>query len=368
MAEVPFLDLKAAHRELAAELGQAQDRVLDSGQFIRGEEGRAFEEAFARYCGAARCVGVANGLDALRLILMAYGIGSDDEVIVPAHTFIATWLSVTQVGASPVPVDAEPDGYNIDATRVADAVTSRTRAIVAVHLYGEPADMDALRAVAAEHGLRLIEDAAHGARYRGAPAGSLGDAAAFSFYPGKNLGALGDAGAVVTDDGDLADRVRALGNYGASHKYDHDLPGVNSRLDELQAAYLRAKLERLDEWNTRRRRVAARYLDVLGELDGIAAPRTFGHTEPSWHLFVVGHPERDRLQAHFEAAGVGTSVHYPVPPHRSGAFAGSEASRATLPRTERACREVLSLPIGPHLDDDGVERTVEALHGFDRAD
>jgi dTDP-4-amino-4,6-dideoxygalactose transaminase len=255
---VPFLDLKAAHAELRAELDAAYARVMDSGWFVLGDELAAFEAEFAAYCGARHCVGVGNGLDALHLILRAMQIGPGDEVIVPANTYIATWLAVSYAGAAPVPVEPDPRTFNLDPARVEAAVTPRTKAVMPVHLYGQPADVDAVREVAARHGLRVIEDAAQaqGARYRGRAAGSLADAAGFSFYPGKNLGAAGDAGAVTTDDDALAAELRRLRNYGSPAKYQHDVKGFNSRLDELQAAVLRVKLRRLDEWNARRAAVA----------------------------------------------------------------------------------------------------------------
>jgi dTDP-4-amino-4,6-dideoxygalactose transaminase len=347
---VPFLDLAAAHAELAADLAAAFERVRTTNRLILGPETEAFEAEFAAYCGARHCVGVGNGLEALQLILLAYGIGPGDEVLVPANTFIATWLAVTHVGATPVPVEPEAASYNLDPERIAAAVTPRTRAVVAVHLYGHPADMDAIVTVARRHGLRVIEDAAqaHGARYRGRRAGTLGDAAGFSFYPVKNLGALGDGGAVTTDDDACADRLRMLRNYGSHAKYHHELAGMNSRLDELQAALLRVKLRCLDAWNARRRERAAFYADALAGC-GLGLPPHADGCEPVWHLFVVRSPARDALQAHLRNAGVETLIHYPVPPHRQPAYAGLQLGEGTLPISERLHREVLSLPMGPHL-------------------
>ncbi|HWS55301.1 MAG TPA: DegT/DnrJ/EryC1/StrS family aminotransferase, partial [Pyrinomonadaceae bacterium] len=279
---VPFLDLKAPYRELRAEMDEAARRVMESGWFILGEEVEAFEREFAELCGARHCVGVANGLDALHLVLRAMGIGEGDEVIVPSNTFVATWLAVSYAGATPVAVEPDPRTFNLDPERVEEAVTPRTRAVMPVHLYGRPAEMDAIGEVAARRGLRVVEDAAQaqGARYRGRRAGSLADAAGFSFYPGKNLGALGDAGAVVTDDDRLDAELRRLRNYGSPVKYRHDVKGVNSRLDEFQAAYLRAKLPRLDEWNERRARLARRYTEQLEGVPDLRLPAAANYADP----------------------------------------------------------------------------------------
>jgi dTDP-4-amino-4,6-dideoxygalactose transaminase len=364
--KIPFLDLKAPHAELREELEAASRRVLESGWFIMGPECEAFEAEFAAYCGARHCVGVGNGLEALHLILRAMGVGPGDEVIVPSNTYIATWLAVSYAGATPVPV--EPDGrtHNLDPARVEEAVTPRTKAIMPVHLYGQPADMDAIGEIAARKGLRVVEDAAqaHGALYKGRRAGSLADAAGFSFYPGKNLGALGDAGAVVTDDADLADRVRVLRNYGSRVKYEHESRGYNSRLDELQAALLRAKLPRLNEWNARRRRVAESYSQQLEGVAGLTLPVVPEWAEAVWHLFVVRTPERARLQAHLAEAGVGTLIHYPKPPHMQTAYADAGHGAGDFPVAERLSEQVLSLPMGPHLSDDSVEYVVSKLSSF----
>ena len=363
---VPFLDLKASSAELQAELDEACARVMRSGWFIMGTELEAFEAEFAAYCGAAHCVGVANGLDALQLILRALGIGAGDEVIVPSNTFIATWLAVSYAGATPVPAEPDERTYNLDPAALEAAITPRTRAIMPVHLYGQPADMDAINEVAGKHGLAVIEDAAqaHGARYRERCAGSLGHAAAYSFYPGKNLGALGDGGAVVTNDPALADRVRVLRNYGSRVKYYHEVEGFNSRLDELQAALLRVKLSRLDEWNERRRDVAAFYLRSLEGVAGLAQPFVPGWAAPVWHLFVVRHERRDALREHLAAAGIGTLIHYPLPPHLQAAYARLGYRQGAFPRAERMAREVLSLPIGPHLSAPEAEAVVACLSLF----
>jgi dTDP-3-amino-3,4,6-trideoxy-alpha-D-glucose transaminase len=356
--DVPFLDLGAVHDGLRDDLDAAWRRVVTSNSFIEGAELSSFEHEFAAFCQVPECVGTSNGLDSLRLLLEAYEIGAGHEVIVPGHTFIATWLAVSQAGARPVPVDVEESTANLDPILVEAAITPRTRAIIAVHLYGQPARMDALREIADSHGIPLIEDAAqaHGATFKGRPAGGLGDAAAFSFYPGKNLGALGDAGAVVTADRALAERVRLLRSYGSRIKYRHELKGANNRLDELQAAVLRVKLRALEGWNERRRQIAGAYLE---RLRGVGLPGVAAGAGPVWHLFVIRHPQRDALGARLRAAGIGTLIHYPTPPHRSPAY--SEQSRASLPVTERLSAEVLSLPIGPHLSDEQVERVIAAV-------
>jgi len=361
-SRIPFLDLAAAYAELQDELDAAAARVMASGQFIIGPEVTAFEDEFAAYCGARHAIGVGNGLDALRLILLGHGVGPGDEVLVPSNTFIATWLAVTQAGATPVPVEPEPLTHNVTAEALEAAITASTRAIMPVHLYGHPADMDAIVALGQERGIPVVEDAAQaqGARYRGRRAGGLGDAAGFSFYPGKNLGAMGDAGAVTTDDDALAERVRMLRNYGSAVKYHHDLPGLNSRLDSLQAALLRVKLRRLDEWNERRRAVAARYLERLSGVEGLMLPAPAEWAEPVWHLFVVRHSQRDALQQRLSDAGVDTIIHYPIPPHLTGAYAAG-FDLGALPVAETLAGEVLSLPIGPHLALDDVDAVAAAL-------
>jgi dTDP-4-amino-4,6-dideoxygalactose transaminase len=364
--KVPFLDLRAAFLELQEELEAAARRVMASGWYVLGQELERFEQEFASYCGARHCIGVSNGLDALELILRGYDIGLGHEVIVPAHTFIATWLAVSRSGAVPVPVEPDERTYNIRADRIEAALSPRTRAILPVHLYGQPADMDGIRAVARQHALKVIEDAAqaHGARYRGLRAGGLGDAAGFSFYPGKNLGARGDGGAVVTNDDALAANVKRLRNYGSAVKYFHEVKGSNARLDELQAALLRVKLRRLDEWNQRRARVAERYLQELSPLSPLVLPGAADGVDPVWHLFVVRHPRRDELQAHLSRSGIETLIHYPVPPHRSGSYSERDFAKGSFPRTERLAETVLSLPLGPHLSPDMQALVVSAVRQF----
>lgn len=363
---IPFLDLKAPYQELRAELDAAYRRVMESGWYILGQEVEQFEVEFAAYCGAKHCIGVGNGLDALHLILRAYGIGAGDEVIVPAHTFIATWLAVSYAGAMPVPVEPDERTYNIGPEQIVAAITPRTRAIMPVHLYGQPVDMHPILELAQRHNLRVIEDAAqaHGARYKGHRVGGIGDAAGFSFYPVKNLGALGDAGAVVTNGDELADRVRILRNYGSRVKYHNKVKGFNSRLDPLQAAFLRVKLAHLDEWNERRRVAAKRYLKELAQIPGVTLPSVPEWAEPVWHQFAVRHPQRDALQQHLREAGIGTLIHYPVPPHLSEAYAERTWGTGDYSLTEQVASTVLSLPLGPHLDSNSQLQVVSAIRGF----
>jgi dTDP-4-amino-4,6-dideoxygalactose transaminase len=351
--KVPFLELKPTYLELKDEFDAAYHRVMDSGWYLLGRELEAFESEFAQYCGVKHCLGVGNGLDAIHLILRGYDIGPGDEVIVPSHTFIASWLGVTFAGATPVPVEVNPQTYNLDPGRIEAAITPRTKAIMPVHLYGQPADMDPILAVAENRGLKVIEDAAQaqGARYKGRRTGSLGHAAGHSFYPGKNLGAFSDAGAVTTNDSDLADRLRALRNYGSKVKYHHDIVGLNSRMDELQAAFLRVKLRHLDEWNVRRQKIAEQYLFQLSAFNSqLSLPYVPAWTEPVWHIFAIRHPQRDALQERLAEAGIGTLIHYPIPPHLSGAYADRGWKPGDFRIAETIASTELSLPMGPHLE------------------
>jgi dTDP-4-amino-4,6-dideoxygalactose transaminase len=362
---VPFLDLRAAYEELRGEIDAAVSRVTASGYYLLGPEIEAFESEYAAYTGAAHCVGVGNGLDALQLALRAMDVGPGDEVIVPSNTYIATWLAVTYSGATPVPVEPDPRTYNLDPARVADAITPRTRAVVPVHLYGQPADMAPLLEIARERGLRVLEDAAQaqGARYRGQRVGAMGDVVAWSFYPGKNLGALGDAGAVTTDDPVLAERIRMLRNYGSRVKYVNEEQGFNSRLDEVQAAVLRVKLARLDEWNARRARLAALYREALAGTE-LTLPHVPEWADPVWHLFVVRGARRDALQRHLAERGIGTLIHYPIPPHLQDAYRPLGFGPGSFPVAEAIHREVLSLPIGPHLAEGDAARVAAAVGEF----
>ena len=363
--KVPFLELKPAYEELRAGFDAAYQRVMDSGWYLLGVEMKAFESEFAKYCEAKHCVAVGNGLDALHLILRAYNIGAGDEVIVPTNTFIATWLAVSYAGATPVPVEPDPRTFNIDPNRIEAAITPKTKAIMPVHLYGQPADTDPIMDIARRHGLKVIEDnaQAQGARYKGRRTGSLGDAAGNSFYPGKNLGAFSDAGAVTTNDAQLADRVRTLRNYGSKEKYYYEIKGFNSRLDELQAAFLQVKLKKLDAWNARRRGIAARYLAELDKVPNLTLPLVPDWAEPVWHLFVVRHPKRDALQQKLAAADIGTLIHYPVPPHLSGAYADGKWTRGTFPVAEELADTVLSLPMGPHLSNEQTRFVTAEVSG-----
>ena len=363
---IPFLDVGAGYRELRDELDAAYRRVMDAGWFILGKEVSEFEEEFAAYCDTHHCVSLGNGLDALHLALRALDIGPGDEVIVPGNTFIATWLAVSAVGAIPVAVEPDIATFNIDPNAVERAITPRTRAIIMVHLYGQPADADAIRELAHGRGIKIIEDAAqgHGARYRGRRVGSLGDCACFSFYPGKNLGAFGDGGAVTTHDADLANRLRTLRNYGSQRKYHHDTVGTNSRLDELQAAFLRVKLRHLDEWNERRQRVAETYSWAMQGVAGVILPFVPKWADPVWHLYVIRHARQDDLQQHLTGEGIGSMVHYPIPPHRSGAYADGQWRGGSLPITERLATDVLSLPMGPQLSEIEAVQVAEAVQRF----
>jgi dTDP-3-amino-3,4,6-trideoxy-alpha-D-glucose transaminase len=365
MPEIVFYDLKAQHDIVADALRRAFERVLAAGAFIMGGELAAFEQAFARFTGAKHCIGVGNGLDALTLILRALGIGEGCEVIVPAHTFIATWLAVSATGAVPVPV-ATDGSFTLDPARLGAAITPRTKAVMPVHLYGHPADMDAIADVLGGRGIAVVEDAAqaHGATYKGRKAGSLGIAAGFSFYPGKNLGALGDGGAVTTSDDALADKIRLLRNYGSRQKYVHEVQAANSRLDELQAAFLAAKLPRLDAWNAARRRIASLYLEQLRGCPGIALPAAASFAEPVWHQFVIRTAKRDALQAHLKAKGIETLIHYPIANHLQGAYFGYRNHGDDLKSCETLTAEILSLPIYPTLTDAQVQFVCSKIREF----
>jgi dTDP-3-amino-3,4,6-trideoxy-alpha-D-glucose transaminase len=364
---IPFLDMKSAYAELKPELDAAYGRVMESGWFVLGKEVEAFEAEYAAFCGTKHCIGLGNGLEALELTLRAWDLGPGDEVIVPSNTYIATWLAVQAVGATVVPVEPTPDGPNIDPERIAAAITKSTKAIMPVHLYGEPADMDAIVALAAKHGLKVIEDVAQaqGSKVRGKRAGSIGHAGAHSFFPTKNIGAYGDGGAVTTDDDRLAERLRTLRNYGSKVKYVNLEKGVNSRLDELQAAFLREKLKVLDAWNERRRAIAARYDDRLAGIPGLGLPRAPQWAEPVWHLYVVrvlgGAARRAELVKAMEKAGIGALIHYPIPPHLQQAYADLGKRKGSYPLAEKLADTVLSLPMGPHVTLEQVDEVARVV-------
>jgi dTDP-3-amino-3,4,6-trideoxy-alpha-D-glucose transaminase len=364
--KVPILELKPAYDELKAELDAAYHRVMDSGWLLLGRELEAFESEYAASVGSKHCIGVANGLEAMQLVLMALGVKAGDEVIVPSNGYIATWLAVTHVGATPVGCEPDPSTYNLDPARLAERITARTRVILPIHLYGQTADITAINAVAKPRGIFVLEDAAqsHGARCAGRAAGALGDAAGVSFYPSKNLGAMADGGAVMTDDATLADKLRHLRNYGSKIRYQNEYLGMNSRLSELQAAFLRAKLPRLSEWNARRVALARRYHEQLGGTAGLTLPSAPAWAEPVWHLFVVRTKRRDALQQHLSARGIGTQIHYPTPPHLSAAYAHAGGKRGDFPIAEQLASEVLSLPMGPHISPAQVDYVCAAVREF----
>lgn len=360
--KVPFLDLQASYGELQSKIEEAVLRSLRSGWYIGGSEVEGFEREFSTFVETAQCIGVANGLEALHLALKALDVGAGDEVIVPSNTFVATWLAVSECGAVPVPAEPDPRTYNIDVNCVEAAITPRTKVIIPVHLYGQAADLDPLLVLARRHGLRILEDAAqaHGARYKGRAVGGLGDVAAWSFYPGKNLGAFGDAGAVTTNDPIIADRIRMLRNYGSRQRYVHEEIGYNSRLDPVQAAALRVKLDHLTEWNDRRVNIARRYSEAF-ENTGLILPTVPEWADPVWHLYCVRHSERDQLRGNLTKAGVETLIHYPTPPHLQAAYKKMDFHQGDYPLAESMAESLLSLPIGPALTDSQVDWVIESV-------
>ena len=366
---IKFLDLKKVNDAHGDEISAAIQRVLDSGWYLLGAEVSSFEEEFAEYCGAKHCLGVANGLDALILILMGYRelgvMQAGDEVIVPANTYIASILAISRAGLKPVLVEPDERTYNIDPNLIEAAITEKTKAIMAVHLYGQCSDMDPICSIAKKHGLKVVEDAAqaHAATYRGRKTGSLGDAAGFSFYPGKNLGALGDGGAVTTSDDELADAIKALRNYGSHQKYHNKYKGMNSRLDEIQAAILRVKLKYLDEDTDKRRQVAEAYLSGLkSQSSGVTLPYVADYGTHAWHLFVVRAPQREQLAAFLAEKEIQTVIHYPIPPHQQNAY--TELADYSLPITEAIHREVLSLPISPVQTIEEVDSVIDVVVSY----
>ncbi|ACS91098.1 DegT/DnrJ/EryC1/StrS family aminotransferase [Thermococcus sibiricus] len=358
---IPFVDVKREYHEIKEEIDNAVQRVLESGWFILGEELKKFEEEFAKYLGANYAIGVNSGSDALYLSVKALGIGRGDEVITVSHTFISTVDAIVRNGARPVFVDIDPETYTIDVNQIEEKITKKTKAIIPVHLYGHPADMDPIMEIAEKHGLYVIEDAsqAHGAEYKGKKVGSIGHVACFSFYPTKNLGAYGDAGAIVTNDNELAERLRMMRNYGSPKKYYHDFIGVNSRLDEIQAAILRVKLKYLNRWNERRREIAKLYNEFLKDT-GVITPVEKEWAKHVYHLYVIRHKERDELQQYLLRNGIKTQIHYPVPVHLQKAYLDLGV-KVRLPVTEQISQEILSLPMFPHLSDTEVEKIARVV-------
>lgn len=363
METIPFLNLQPAYSSARAEIDAALLRVAGSGWFLLGQELQDFEAQWAQFCGTAHCAGVANGLDALHLSLRALGVGEGDEVIVPSNTYIATWLAVSQCGATPIPVEPDACSFNMDPLRVQEAITPRTKLLLPVHLYGQPADMDTFWTIARSNGLRLLDDCAqaHAARYKGRRVGSLAELSAWSFYPGKNLGAMGDGGGVTGTDSALLDSVRVLRNYGSRTKYHNEVKGLNSRLDEIQAAVLAAKLPQLEAATAERRRIAARLLDGLVGAD-LQLPAVPDWAEPAWHLFVVRHVDRDGLARRLGERGIGTLIHYPVPPHLQPAYAELGYGPGDFPLAEGIHREVLSLPLWPGMSEAQIDHLIRAVH------
>ena len=362
MNRIPFLDLKAGYLEFRDQLNHAIIKSLDSGLYIGGETVELFESEFAQFTGAGYCISTGNGLDSLHLALIAMDVGPGDEVIVPSHTFIATWLAVSHTGAKIIPVEPNEKTFNIDPTKIEAAITTRTKVIIPVHLYGQSADLDPILAIAKKHGLFVLEDAAqaHGAKYKGRRIGSHGDVVAWSFYPGKNLGAFGDGGAITTNNKSLADKVRKLGNYGSSIKYNHELIGLNSRLDPIQASILRVKLAHLDKWNLRRKEIANSYSQALHSSE-YRTPEVARWADSVWHLYVIKTMNRDLLQQRLAENGIQTLIHYPTPPHLQNAYKNLGWCRGAFPIAEKLSSEILSLPIGPHLQDGEVETIIKEI-------
>ena len=359
--KVPFLDLASAYQELKLEIDDAISRVLNSGRYILGDEVDAFENEWATYCGVKHSVGVGNGLDALFLALLALDVGPGDEVIVPANTYIATWLAVSQCGATIVPVEPNEVTHNLDPYRIKAAITKRTKVILPVHLYGQPANMNEILDIAQNNNLFVLEDAAqaHGAVYKGRRIGGHGHIVAWSFYPGKNLGAMGDGGAITTDDAVLADRIKVLRNYGSSQKYCNSVKGYNSRLDPIHAAVLRVKLTKLNEWNLRRKLIAKQYIDELCELDLIIPSNPSEGSESSWHLFVLRSGNRGGLQEFLAGKGIETLIHYPTPPYKQAAYLPGKFPEFSI--SSNLAKEILSLPIGPHLTERQLAYVIDAV-------
>jgi dTDP-4-amino-4,6-dideoxygalactose transaminase len=363
---IPFLDLKKINSTYKNKLHEALDSVIDNGWFILGEHTSNFESNFAKFCGSNYCIGVGNGLEALHLVLRAWNIGPGDEVIVPSNTYIATWLAVSYTGATLVPVEPELDSFNINPNAIKAAISPRTKAIIAVHLYGQAANMAEIMSIANKNGIKVLEDAAqaHGATFNSKRVGNLAHAAAFSFYPGKNLGALGDGGCITTNDQQLSEMLATLRNYGSRKKYHNEVIGYNSRLDELQSAFLNVKLPFLDEENARRQEIAAIYNQGLAGVNGIELPRVSTFANHVWHLYVIRHPERDWLQSQLATKQIATLIHYPIPPHLQPAYSGLGYRKGSFPISELLHEQVLSLPIGPTMSKTEAEFVVESIRSI----
>ncbi|SHJ60533.1 DegT/DnrJ/EryC1/StrS family aminotransferase [Pseudobutyrivibrio xylanivorans] len=363
--KIPFVSFIPIEKELDKDLREAFERVYTRSWYIEGVEDEAFEKAFAGYCGVDYCVGVGNGLDALMLALKALGIGEGDEVIVPSNTYIATALAVTYVGATPVFVDPDVNTFNINPTKIEEVITTNTKAIMPVHLYGQPCDMDPIAEIANNHNLYIIEDCAqaHGAKYKGQLIGTFGNAAGFSFYPGKNLGALGDAGATITNDKDIAEKIRALGNYGSDYKYHHIYKGNNSRLDEMQASFLLAKLPHLNRMNEERRRIAKKYLEGIKN-SNVILPFVPEYAEPVWHIFGIRCDRRDELEKYLNDAGVGTNKHYPIPMHLQECYKDLGYKEGDFPIAEEISKTELSLPMYYGMTDEEIDYVIDVINSW----
>ncbi len=363
--KIPFVSFEPMHKEIEEEILNKFKEVYEKNWFIQGEEVKKFEEEFAEFCEAKYCIGCGNGLDALYLILRGYDIGVGDEVIVPSNTYIATALAVSYTGAKPVFVEPDLMTYNINPTLIEKAITTKTKAIIAVHLCGQPADMDKINNIAKKHNLKVVEDSAqsHGALYKGKKVGSLGDASGFSFYPGKNLGALGDSGAIVTNDKQLADKVRAIANYGSDKKYHHIYKGTNSRLDEVQAGFLRIKLQSLNKWNKERKKIAQKYISGINN-PNVIKPIETDYVKHVWHLFVVRTEKRDEFQKYLNDNDIGTTIHYPIPMHMQGAYEDLKISKGTLPLAEKISNEVISLPMWYGMKDEEINYVIEKINNW----
>ncbi|WP_297423385.1 DegT/DnrJ/EryC1/StrS aminotransferase family protein [Clostridium sp.] len=363
---IPFVSFEPMHKEIESEILNKFKEVYQRNWFIQGEEVKKFEEDFAEFCDSKYCIGCGNGLDALYLILRAYDIGQGDEVIVPSNTYIATALAVSYTGATPIFVEPDLVSYNINSELIEKAITDKTKAIMAVHLYGQPADMDKINSIAKKYNLKVIEDSAqaHGALYKGKKVGGLGDAAGFSFYPGKNLGALGDGGAVVTNDKELADKMRAIANYGSDKKYHHIYKGTNSRLDEVQAAFLRIKLKNLEKWNEDRAKTAQKYINGINDTK-VIKPVEMNCSKHVWHLFVIRTEKRDKLQDYLNKQGIGTTIHYPIPMHLQNAYADLSHKKGDLPIAEKISGEVLSIPMWYGMKNEEVQYVIDTINRWE---